>query len=139
MWMIVLVSSCLLALSYGVMTHYISRSLQIREAYKQNATVDARFSVSLGMLMPLYCFLNQGYPIDPKNLPRRIVFLGTAMAGVMISCSYSACLMSFLTVKLDKLPFTDMKSLLKNSNHRVLTVRGSFYEDVFKVCPIAYS
>ncbi len=53
--------------------------------------------------------------------------------GMMFWFSYSAMLISILTAKADKHPFSNLEELLHFTDYRIVTQSGSANIDVFKV------
>ncbi len=84
-------------------------------------------------MLPIYAISNQGNPVEPSGNAKRMTFLGIFLLGLFMVQSYSACLISFLTVNVLTLPFNSKHSFLSMSNYRITTVSGSSNEDLFKV------
>ena len=85
----------------------------------------------LSIMITVHGLLLQGTPFEPSKTSLRIAFLTIFLAGLMLYACYSSCLMSFLAVKVLKLPFTDESTLL-NSDYKIVTVPG-ITSDHFKV------
>ena len=92
-----------------------------------------RFTIGLSVLVIVHGFLGQGAPYEPQSYSSRIVFLVTFVCGLILYTGYSACLTSFLAVKTMDLPFKDFQTFYDKTDFSIVTVKGTYYEDIFKV------
>ena len=77
--------------------------------------------------------IGQGSWLDPKSFASKIIFFISFLLGVCLVASYSAALMSYLTVGA-KLPFKSLEGLLA-SDYKIGSVNGSAFLDVFLLAP----
>ena len=73
--------------------------------------------------------IGQGSWIDPKSFASKIIFFISFLLGVCLVASYSAALMSYLTIGA-KLPFKSLEEMLA-SDYQVGSVNGSAILDGF--------
>ncbi len=85
------------------------------------------------LLMAIYAPFMQGHPNEPESISGRIVFLALYLICWMLWASHSSMLTAYLSVKLEKPPFTSLETLLYNSEYRVLFKDGDGEIDIFKV------
>ena len=76
----------------------------------------------------------QGSAFDPKSLASKIVFWINFTFGVVLVTSYSAQLISFLSVQKFPLPFTKMEEIF-NTEYKIGTRRGTAEHDSFRNAP----
>lgn len=69
----------------------------------------------------------------PKRISSRIIFLLTFMITSVLIPSYSASLISYLTVMPPVIPFTNMREFYLVGKYRMLVRKGSYEEDIFAV------
>ena len=90
-------------------------------------TVNGCFLTSLGG------FLQQGSPDSPSAFSSRIAFLTIYLLGYLLMANYSAALVSILFTDTSVFPFTDLKSLYHKGSHKIVTPKGTIYDDWFQV------
>ena len=56
-----------------------------------------------------FSFIGKEVPINPVRIPGKIIILCTCMTGALLVWSYSACLVSFLTVDTIIFPIANVK------------------------------
>ena len=78
--------------------------------------------------------VGQGSWLDPKSLSSKIVFLTSFLFGVILITSFSAKLISFLTVIKLTLPFTSLKEI-QGTSYGIGSVRGTSILDNFLYAP----
>ncbi|KAF2363864.1 Ionotropic glutamate receptor [Trinorchestia longiramus] len=85
-------------------------------------------------------FMQQGYPHPPRGGALRVLFLLNYILGLLLLTSYSAMLVSFLTVVDSTLPFTSLQSLADHGGYKLGILNASSYSEFMKVrkkrCPI---
>ncbi|XP_067005230.2 glutamate receptor [Anabrus simplex] len=69
----------------------------------------------------------------PRFFSARVVCLCSHLMALVILASYSASLVSFLTVQKEKLPFQDLKSMVEVGTYRPLLVHSSFEHELIAV------
>ncbi|KAJ9596036.1 hypothetical protein L9F63_012769 [Diploptera punctata] len=74
----------------------------------------------------------QGIAETPSSVSCRVVFITTCMIAVLLLSNYSATLISFLTLRTDILPFTDLQGLLKDGTYMFGTTTKSVFYYQFK-------
>ncbi|XP_045610633.2 probable glutamate receptor isoform X2 [Procambarus clarkii] len=74
----------------------------------------------------------QGWPTSPDAGALRVLFWMMYVIGVVVAASYSATLVSFLTVINDQLPFESLEDLKKLPKFRLGIQKGSVLEELFK-------
>ncbi len=124
-WLAVAATSLVCSLVYGFALHFCKERDKDKEFYRNK--------ISLAVLLPLYGLICHGNPNEPSDISKRIIFFITFLFGFVIVASYSACLTSFLAVRVNHLPFHDPTSLLYRSNYKVVSVGGSYVGEFFKV------
>lgn len=79
--------------------------------------------------------LNQGSPseIEPKSASGRVFLLTFLVAGMVLNASFSANLMSTLSSKKIRFPFSDIDSLYRQTDFQVLSLFSSAFDEDFKV------
>ena len=122
MWILTFLTILLCFITFHL-TNYINNS------FTQD---DSQFNWSLTLMVILHGFLGQGAPYEPKSYSTRVVFYVVFSSGLILYTGYSACLTSFLTVKHIKFPFTDFQQFYEQTNFKLISVRGTYYEDIFK-------
>ncbi len=127
-WLAIPTTILLCTIAFGFASKYGPGNHQDREF--------ARNNFSCGLLLSVHALLCQGFPYSPNDLSKRIIFLFLFFTGYVTFAAYSACLTSFLAVKVAKLPFHDRLSLLYKSDYKVITLESSFFEDLFKVSSV---
>jgi hypothetical protein len=63
----------------------------------------------------------------------RVVYLTTYLTAVILLASYSATLISFLTVRTVRLPFNDLEELLNAGTHKLGALEQSTVLNHFRV------
>jgi hypothetical protein len=66
-----------------------------------------------------------------------VVYLTTYLTAVVMLASYSATLISFLTVRTVKLPFNDIEEFLKVGTHKLGALEHSTILNFFRVSTFA--
>ncbi|KAJ4445621.1 hypothetical protein ANN_12303 [Periplaneta americana] len=69
--------------------------------------------------------LTYGTDNTPNFLSGRLAFAVASLTSVVVYTAYSAILMSYLAVHIDRLPFYDLKGLLEDGSYQLGTLRGS--------------
>ena len=77
--------------------------------------------------------IGQGSAIDPKSVASRMIFFISFLLGVLFVSSYSAALMSYLTIGA-VLPFTSLEGILE-TDYTISSVNGSAFLDMFLQAP----
>jgi hypothetical protein len=72
----------------------------------------------------------------PRLNSCRVVYLTTYLTAVVMLASYSATLISFLTVRTAKLPFNDIEEFLKDGTHKLGTLEQSTVLNFFRVSTV---
>jgi hypothetical protein len=63
----------------------------------------------------------------------RVVYLTTYLSAVVLLASYSATLISYLTVRIVQVPFNDLEEFLIAGTHKLGTLADSTVLTLFKV------
>ena len=63
-------------------------------------------------------------------LKNRILF-----AGIVIYYYWEAMLISYLSTRFIALPFTNIRDLVENSDFKIALIKGTSFEDAFKLSP----
>jgi len=63
----------------------------------------------------------------------RVVYLTTYLSAVVLLTSYSATLISFLTVRIVEVPFNNLEEFLIVGTHKIGTLQDSTVLNLFKV------
>ena len=74
-----------------------------------------------------FSFIAQDIPVDPKRIPGRILIFTTCVTGALLFWSYSASLVSFLTIENTNFP-------IKTYAVRVLGVLQIIFSKTFYNC-----
>ena len=77
--------------------------------------------------------IGQGSAIDPKSVASRMIFFISFLLGVLFVSSYTAALMSYLTIGA-VLTFTSLEGILESA-YTVSSVNGSAFLDMFLQAP----
>ena len=94
----------------------------------------AFFDTDKFSILPImYSQLCQGFPDEPSSLSRRTIFLCSYVFGYLIWNYYASALTAILAISKTTVPFTNLDTLLHQSNYIVLTQEATFYEVFFKV------
>ncbi len=80
-----------------------------------------------------HAMLCQGYPQDPVGKSGQLLFLLAFLFGLLSMFHYSAVLMSFLAIQKAHVPFTNLETMLSNTNYKVALRSGAIQEAIFKV------
>ncbi len=86
-----------------------------------------------GLFTAFRSFVSQSASNEPGRESSRSIFIAAFLCGVIVRIAYSTALMSQLTIKSNNLPFTSEQSLLEKSSFKILTIKGTSYEDKYKV------
>ncbi len=78
-------------------------------------------------------FVGQGTPTEPSSLSARFGFWMLFVNGWLLWASHSATLSSRLAVKIDRVPFTSIADMLRNTDFKIMFTEGSSEIDQFKV------
>ena len=94
-------------------------------------------NVATAFMIAMSSIVMQGTPEDPRRTSSKVVFFSMFLTAVLMYSTYSACLTSFLAVTSRKLPFTDERSLVEQTDYKILTLSGSTFEELFQVYKIS--
>ncbi len=130
LWLVLFLTLCLAMVFYAVMTTIHHRFISNVSKCKQDVRTGS--SDQTNVMLAIHIISGQGAPSDPSDIARRIEFFLLYLLGLIIICSYSGVLTSFLAVIQDILPFYDKKSLL-DSDYTLTTVQGTYHEMLFQV------
>ena len=72
----------------------------------------------------------------PRSASCRLAFAAALVIAVVLLANYSATLISFLTVKIQKLPFKDLKGLLHQGSYQLGVANNSAIYTNYKVSKI---
>ncbi|PSN34359.1 Ionotropic receptor 140 [Blattella germanica] len=106
LWVAMMITVLFIAIHLTVL-YYLGRQYGNPEAEETKLYT---FSDSLLLVLGIFC--QQGHELTPKSYSCRFVCISTYIIAVMIFGTYSATFISFLTVHDNKLPFTNLRSLL---------------------------
>ncbi|XP_066955752.1 glutamate receptor ionotropic, kainate 2-like [Macrobrachium rosenbergii] len=127
LWASIVAVLLLLAAAFWSLSHYY----QVKDGkleLESNLVQCKRDS----LLLPWAALTQQGWPYTPDITGLRIVFWTAYVFGVMILTSYSAKLVSFLTVTGNGLLFDSLEDLRALGNYRLGILKGSVLEDFFR-------
>ena len=88
---------------------------------------------NLDVLPIMHAQFCQGFPNEPSSVSRRIMFLCAYVFGYLIWNYYASALTAILAISKTSVPFTNLHTLLHESNHIVLTRDGASYATTLKV------
>ena len=81
----------------------------------------------------MYLCILLGHSIFPKSTSMRLVVVTSYLTAVIVVASYSAALITHLTLREVELPFNDYKEFLADSTYQLGMMRQSAQMDYFKV------
>ncbi len=128
MWTFVLMSAVICGVMYFILTWFNAKHDNVNDT-------DAAVDSNLSTMIVIHGLLLQGVSEAPERTSLRIVMLTVFLIGVVLMAAYSACLTSFLAVKVQTLPFKDDKTLYYDSDYNLLTMSGSSPLQYYKVKP----
>nr|CAD7417718.1 unnamed protein product [Timema poppensis] len=100
----------------------VSSRILITSRNASNETVSLYDSVFLTW-SALLC--NQGQDGVPRSVTCRLVYLVSCLGGILLLTFYSAKIISVMTAKYNKLPFTSLKGLIKDGSYKLTISRNS--------------
>ncbi len=75
----------------------------------------------------------QGCPEEPSPVSSRILFIIVFISSWLVWNAYNATLTSFLSVKVEKLPFQSFEEMVSNTDYKIVTADSIAVLDAFKV------
>ncbi|PNF38344.1 hypothetical protein B7P43_G10525 [Cryptotermes secundus] len=88
------------------------------ERYGNQEAKEIKFyTLSDSLLLVLGLFCQQGHDTTPQTYSCRVVCISTYIIAMMVFGTYSATFISFLAVQDNRLPYTDLKSLLEEGGY----------------------
>ena len=91
-----------------------------------------RFTISHCFWFVAQSFMMRGDTILPNSNSNRIAFVIALVGGIVMYYNWEADLISYLTIKRIKLPFSNLQELAENSKYRVIVPQGTYLVDYFK-------
>ncbi len=85
------------------------------------------------LLFGIHGFLMQGCPEEPSPVSSRILFIIVFISSWLVWNAYNATLTSFLSVKVEKLPFQSFEEMVSNTDYKIVTADSIAVLDAFKV------
>ena len=92
-----------------------------------------RFGMSYCFWFVAESFMMRGGMLLPNSNSNRISFGTVLLGGIMIYYCWEADLISYLTVKRNNLPFSNLYELAENSKLRVIVIQGTSHVDEFRL------
>lgn len=87
------------------------------------------FSITLKLISNV----SLDFPEFPNASPMRIAYFSVLIKAVVLLATYSACLISYLTVTNPSLPFTDMRGFANDGSYKLIVLRESADFDIYDV------
>lgn len=85
-------------------------------------------------LIPLTALCYQGFTPKLDNISTKMAVMVICIACGFLLPSYSAFIISFLTMDRQVIPFTDYESFIKDGTYRLMCPYYKFFIAYFKVC-----
>ncbi|KAJ9591719.1 hypothetical protein L9F63_001747 [Diploptera punctata] len=106
------------------LTHYVN--LNHREEIPNN------FNLHTCLLCVVSIFCQQGHEATPLYVSSQLVFITSLIVGLIIFASYSAVIISFLSVTKSDLPFTTFQGLLDDGTYQFQIIGKSTMSILFQ-------
>ena len=78
----------------------------------------------------LHSTVSQGSMWHPSHISSRIIYSFYALGWIILMATYTAYLVSFLSVKKEVIPFRTMSELAENDDYKLGVLGGSFFYDL---------
>ncbi len=99
---------------------------------KRDPIASAEFTLSKSYIYILSTLTMRGWSDLPFKTAARMAQYSLLVFGAMIYWHWEAMLISYLSTRVTILPYNSIPELLLTSQHRIVLVGGSSYEDAFK-------
>ncbi|XP_068085174.1 probable glutamate receptor [Anabrus simplex] len=100
------------------------QSLGHRYGYKECLT-ENKYSLYESLFLVISAICQQGMEETPQALSCRVAFIVIYFMALILLASYSAILISFLTIQRLSLPFTDLQGLIEDGSYQMGVLRNS--------------
>ncbi|XP_076031725.1 putative glutamate receptor isoform X2 [Oratosquilla oratoria] len=127
LWALTMVTLLFFAVSGWIISLKTTRPRQkeLRRSYALRVFLEAG-------LLSWASITQQGWSENVDTLPKRIMFWTAYMTGVILVASYSATLVSFLTVGKTEVPFDSVDTLIQHDKYRLGILKGSVLQEIFE-------
>ncbi|XP_069681549.1 probable glutamate receptor [Periplaneta americana] len=90
------------------------------------------YSIEDAVLNTVFIYSQKSQDGTPRSVPCRTVYWTAQITALILMSGYSACLISYLTTREVKLPFTSLREFLELNDFQLEVLANSAFSDYFK-------